>query len=267
MKRIFTLLLTIVLTVALLGCGVQETPVLWVAMSPDFPPMEFVVQSPDGGEQILGFDVILATYLAEGMGMELKIVPMDFEECQDAVEKGQVDLAISGFSWLPQREERFNLSVPYHASDNTANQVLLTASENASRFTEPEDLTGVKIGAQRASLQEWLISQQLPDAYSIPFDELQQGVEMLLSGQIDALAVAEGNADAILSRNPGLSKAEFRFLLTQEMSDHLILIKKDNDSLTEKVNALLARAEAEGLYPKWYAQALEQAGLTPDHNH
>lgn len=262
MKRFCIFLLAILMTLSLFGCGDKETPVLWVAMSPDFPPMEFVGTSPEGEEQIMGFDVTLAEYLAEGLGMELKLVPMGFEECQDAVAKGQVDLAISGFSWLPKRAERFNLSDTYHASDNTTNQVLMTTVENASRFAAPEDLVGVYIGAQRASLQEWLISEQLPDAYAVPFQDLQEGVELLLTGKIDALAVAEGNADAIIAANAGLAKAEFRFALSAELTDNLILLKKGNDSLTEKVNALLAQAQAEGLYPQWYALALEQAGIT-----
>ncbi|MBR7178274.1 MAG: transporter substrate-binding domain-containing protein [Oscillospiraceae bacterium] len=262
MKRLCIFLLAILMTLSLFGCGDKETPVLWVAMSPDFPPMEFVTVSSDSEEQIVGFDVYLAEYLAEGLDMELKLVAMDFGECQDAVAKGQVDLAISGFSWLPQRAERFNLSDTYHASDNTTNQVLLTTAENASRFAAPEDLVGVYIGAQRASLQEWLISEQLKDAYTVPFQDLQEGVSLLLTGKIDALAVAEGNADAIIAANAGLAKAEFRFTLSAELTDNLILLKKGNDSLTEKVNALLAQAQAEGLYPQWYALALEQAGIT-----
>ena len=195
--------------------------------------------------------------------MELKLVPMGFEECQDALAKGQVDLAISGFSWLPQRAERFNLSDTYHASDNTTNQVLLTTAENASRYFAAGDLSGAYIGAQRASLQEWLISEQLADAYIVPFQDLQEGVELLLTGKIEALAVAEGNAAAIIAANGGLAKAEFRFTLTAELTDNLILLKKGNDSLTEKVNALLDQAQSEGLYSQWYAQALEQAGISP----
>lgn len=264
MKRICILMLSVLLALSLIGCAKKEKPVLWVAMSPDFPPMEFLDASRTGQDQFVGFDVSLAKYLANQLGMELEIVPMGFEECQDAVSKGQVDLAISGFSWLPQRAERFNLSDTYHASDNTTNQVLLTAAENAPRFAAAEDLNGVEIGAQKASLQEWLIMEQLPDACTVPFTDLQEGVAMLLSGEIKAMAVAEGNANAILAANPGLAMPEFRFALTDALTDNLILLKKGNDSLTEKVNALLAKAEAEGLYPQWYALALEQAGISPE---
>ena len=115
MKQFFALLLAILMLMTLCACDRPEKPLLRVAMSPDFPPMEFLDESKTGQDRFVGFDVTLARYLADGLGMELEIVPMSFEACQDAVEKGDVDMAISGFSWLPDRAERFNLSDTYRA--------------------------------------------------------------------------------------------------------------------------------------------------------
>ena len=59
-----------------------------------------------------------------------------------AAEKGslrQVDLAISGFSWLPDREEKYNLSDTYPAGENESNQVLLTLPENLELCATKED--------------------------------------------------------------------------------------------------------------------------------
>ena len=84
---------------------------------------------------------------------------------------------------------------------------------------------------------------------------------MLLTGALDAMAVAVGNADAILATQTGLAKAVFRFEVSEELTDNLILLKKGNDTLTKAVNELLAQAEAAGHYPKWYAEALALAGI------
>ena len=59
-----------------------------------------------------------------------------------------------------------------------------------------------------------------------------------------------------------LPSATFRFAVSEELTDNLILLKKGDTELTEAVNELLAQAEAAGYYPKWYAQALQQAGIT-----
>ena len=261
MKKILALSLAILMIVTLCACDRPEKPVLRVAMSPDFPPMEFVDESKTGQDRFVGFDVSLANYLAQGLGMELEIVPMSFEDCQDKLENGEVDMAISGFSWLPDRAERFNLSDTYRAGNNSANQLLLVRADLSAALDSPAAFAGLRIGAQAASLQEWLVSDQLPDGVCVPFEDLDQGLALLLQGEIDAMAVAEGNAVAILAAQSDLAMASFRFTVSVELTDNLILLQKGDTELTEAVNALLAQAEAAGYYPKWYAQALEQAGI------
>ena len=261
MKKRIALLLAFVLVFALFGCGQGQKPVLRVAMSPDFPPMEFIDDTKTGQDRFVGFDVSLAKYLAKGLGRELQIVPMSFEDCQDAVAEGEVDLAISGFSWLPQRQERFNLSVTYRAGENSSSQLLLTTAENAAVFDSPEALVGVCVGVQTASLQEWLAKEQLPGAYLWFFDDLDKGVELLKENSIQAMAVAEGNANAILAANPGLAIAPFQFEVSEELTDNLILLQKGNDALTEAVDQLLIKAEEAGYYQQWYTDALKQAGI------
>ena len=261
MKKVAALLLAALLLLGLLGCETTGQEVLRVAMSPDFAPMEFVVTSQNGQNQFAGFDVTLARYLAKGLNRKLEIVPMSFDACQAAVADGQVDMAISGFSWMPDRAEKFNLSDTYHAGNLAANQVLLTTAENAGLYATADSLNGLPLGAQTASLQEWLITQQLPATVLVSFGDITDGIERLRSGDFVAIALAEGNADAIIASNPDLCKSGFYFELTVDLLDNLILLQKGNDELTAAVNDLLAQAEEAGHYEKWYAEALEMAGI------
>ena len=262
MKKFIAITLAAVLVLGLLSaCGGEKKPTLKVAMSPDFAPMEFVDASKSGQDQFVGFDVTLAKYLAAEMGLELEIVPMSFDACQTAVAMGQVDMAISGFSWMPDRAEKYNLSNTYHAGDNESNQILLTTTENAGALATAESLAGLKVGAQTASLQEWLVNQQIPGAEIVPYIDITTGLMQLRKGDFAVMAVAEGNADALIANNPDLAKSGFYFELTDDLLDNLILMKKGNDELTATVNDLLAKAEAAGYYPTWYAEALELAGV------
>lgn len=263
MKKIIAIALSAILWVTLLSAcsGGDDANTLTVAMSPDFAPMEFVDATKTGQDQFVGFDVTLAKYLADEMGLELEIVPMSFDACQTAVAMGQVDMAISGFSWLPDRAEKYNLSDTYHAGDNESNQVLITTADNAGKYATAESLNGLNVGAQTASLQEWLVQQQIPGATVVPYIDITTGIMQLKKGDFAAMAVAEGNADAILASNPDLVKSGFYFELTDDLLDNLILMKKGNDELTATVNELLAKAEAAGYYDTWYAEALELAGV------
>ena len=79
--------------------AIKEAGVITVALSPDFAPMEFVDSSKEGQEQYVGFDVFLANYIAEQLGVQLDIQAMSFDACQTAVAMGAVDMSLSGYSW------------------------------------------------------------------------------------------------------------------------------------------------------------------------
>ena len=264
MKKMMTLLLCAVMTLSLFaGCGGsgEEGGTLKVAVSPDFAPMEFVDPSKSGQDQFQGFDIFLAKYIAEEMGKELEIMPMSFEACQTAVYTGTVDMGISGFSWEEKRAENYNLSDYYHAGDNEENQILITLAENEGKYVTAEDLVGVKIGAQQASLQESLVKAQIPGAEIVTIGDLGTALLQLKNGDFECLAVADGNGESMMVNNPEIIKSGFWFEIDEKYADNLILMKKGADELTATVNEILAKAKAAGLYETWYEEAKELAGM------
>ena len=276
MKKMIALLLALVLALSLAACGnnpantdePQNTPanalekikadgVLSVALSPDFSPMEFVDSSKTGQEQYVGFDVMLAQYIAESLGVELVIEPMSFDACQSAVYTASVPMSISGYSWTEERAENYELSDYYYAGENETEQVLLIRAADAAKYTKAEDFNGLDVGAQNASLQMQLVTEQLADANPIAIGDITVGVMELKSGNIEALAVAKGNADMIIDANPDLMICEFQFEVKAEYEANVILITKGETELLEAVNAALAKAYAEGMYGPWYEAAVE----------
>lgn len=268
MKKVFALLLCLSLVLSLAGCGspneaeevktVKEGK-LTVAFSPDFAPMEFVDLTKEGQDMYVGFDVKLAKFIAENLRLQLVLVPMSFDACQKAVADGTVDMSISGFNWSQEREDNYNLSDYYYATVSHDAQVLITLSGNADAFATAEGLTGARIGVQKSSTQEDLAAEQLPDSQHIPFENLDDAVAQLLSGELDCLAVADGNADAIIAAHPEIAKSGFRFVVTEKQTGNLILLQKGNDELTELVNNILFKAKM--YYETWYADARATAGI------
>jgi len=263
MKKIIAMLLALtMLATVFAGCSAAgSNKTLKVAISPDFAPMEFVIYNDEGKPEYAGFDVMLAEYIAAEMGMELQIMPMDFGACQTAVSTGTVDMSISGFSWTEERAENYNMSDYYYAGDNETEQVLITTKENAGKFTTVDAMAGLKVGAQAASLQEGLCKEQLPNNELVVYTDINTGVLQLKKGDFQVMAVATGNADAIIASNPDLALAGFEFEVSEEESNNLILLKKGADELTKKVNEILAKAYAAGKYGEWYAKAEELAGI------
>ena len=193
--------------------------------------------------------------------MTLEIMPMDFDACQAAVASGKVDMSISGYSWTEKRAANYNLSDYYYAGENETEQVLITTKENAGKYTTAESLKGLKVGAQGASLQEQLCQDQLPDCELVVYTDINTGLLQLKKGDFDVMAVAIGNANALIASNPDIVMSGFQFEVDEKMTNNLILLQKGNDELTAKVNAILAKAEAAGMYEIWYEQALNTAGV------
>ena len=272
MKKIVSLILAICMMLAFAGCGasgtdnsvtkIQEAGVLKVALSPDFAPMEFVDVSKTGQDSYVGFDVTLAKFIAEELGVELEIMPMSFNACQVAVGTKAVDMSISGFSWTPERAENYNLSDYYYAGENETEQVIITTKENEGKFTSAADFSGLKVAAQTASLQLNLCNEQLPeDCEIIEVGDLTTAFLQLKNGDFDALAVAKGQADVFIANNPeDVAMSGFEFVVAEESEANVILLPKESNALLEKVNELLAKAYEAGYYEIWYEEALELAG-------
>lgn len=261
MKKLFTLLLAVLMVAALFtGCGKSSKDVLTVATSPDFAPMEFCDVSKTGQDQYVGFDIMLANYIADELGMELEILPMSFDSCPTAVTSGKATLAISGFSWMEERAANYNLSDYYYAGDNETEQVIVTLKDKEGQFTSAEDFNGMKIGAQNASLQEQLCQEQLPGAEIVTVGDLSTALMQLKKGDFDFIAVAKGQADVFLANDPDVALSGFEFNVDPKYVGNLIVLKKGDDEMTEKVNAILAKAEATGLYEQWYEEAEILAG-------
>ena len=275
MKKIICMALALMMALALVACGnsnsgsADDNPYglvtpgkLTVSLSPDFSPMEFVDISKSGQDQYVGFDVTLAKYIAQEMGLELVIKPMSFDASQAAVQTNNVDMSISGYSWTETRAANYNLSDFYYAGDNETEQVIITLKEHEGEWTTAEDFSGLTVGAQIASLQMDLCTSQLPEDCTIKtFTDIGTAVEALRNGNIDALAVARGNGKAIAASNDNITETGFQFEIDEMAENNLILLKKGADDLTAKVNEILAKAYSEGLYGGWYDEAQALAGI------
>ena len=284
MKKMISMLLALVMALSLVACGAQPTTndnddtaaggdsaaepanalekikadgVLTVALSPDFSPMEFVDSSKTGQDQYVGFDVTLAKYIAENLGVELVIEPMSFDASQTAVYTGTVPMSISGYSWTEERAANYELSDYYYAGDNETRQALLIRKDDADKYSSPEALAGQDVGAQNASLQMQLVTEQLSGANPVAIGDITVGVMELKSGNIEALAVAYGNAEMIVDANPELTICTWEFDVKAEYSANVIMMGKGETELLDAVNALLAQAKDANLYGGWYKDAVE----------
>lgn len=228
-----------------------------MATSPDFAPYEF--EDISGGKtQYAGADIELAKYIAEKIGVELEIVPMDFGACQAAVTSGSVDMSIAGYSATPEREESMGLSHAYSAEeDDGKTQGILVKAERAEELSAKEAFSGKVVAAQNGALQQTLVKEQLPDTEMQVITNANDGVMMLMSDKIDGFAIASSVGEQYMANYPDLVMSEFYFTIEDE--GNVVAVTKGEDELLEVINEAVDEVMEQGLYKEWYDEALELA--------
>lgn len=265
MKKLFCAALAAAMLMATMsGCGssqnrlekIKESGKLVLATSPDFAPLEFEDLS-SGEAQYVGSDIELAKYIAEKLGVELEISAMDFSAVQAAIPSGQADIAISGFARTEERAQNMELSTPFNITED-GGQTVLVAKGQGANYTTADDFSGLQIGAQNGSLQYNLVSSQLPDDVEIvPVGSLNDGVLMLETGKIDALASDLSNAELLLESHDGIETTDFMFEYSSE--GNVAAVKKGETELIEAVNEIIEEVNELGLYDQWKEEATELA--------
>ena len=265
MKKLFCAALAAAMLMATMsGCGssqnrlekILESGKLVLATSPDFAPLEFEDLS-SGEAQYVGSDIELAKYIAEKLGVELEISAMDFSAVQAAIPSGQADIAISGFAKTEERAQNMELSTPFNITEDGGQTVLVAKGEGAN-YTTADDFSGLQIGAQNGSLQYNLVSSQLPeDVEIVPVGSLNDGVLMLETGKIDALASDLSNAELLLESHDGIETTDFMFEYSSE--GNVAAVKKGETELIEAVNEIIEEVNELGLYQQWKDEATELA--------
>ena len=265
MKKLFCAALAAAMLMATMsGCGssqnrlekIKESGKLVLATSPDFAPLEFEDLS-SGEAQYVGSDIELAKYIAEKLGVELEISAMDFSAVQAAIPSGQADIAISGFARTEERAQNMELSTPFNITED-GGQTVLVAKGQGANYTAAEDFSGLQIGAQNGSLQYNLVSSQLPeDVEIVPVGSLNDGVLMLETGKIDALASDLSNAELLLESHDGIETTDFMFEYSSE--GNVAAVKKGETELIEAVNEIIEEVNELGLYEQWKEEATELA--------
>ena len=236
---------------------IQQKGKLVMAVSPDFPPFEFIDNTKSGVDQYVGADIELGKYIAEQLGVEFEIKAMDFTAVLSSVDLGNADIAISGFGWREDREESFELSHGFNKDGEASCHGFLIKKADAAKYTTLADLANATIAAQVSSLQEGYTKEQLPDAKLQEVTTLDIGVMSLETGKVDALACTCDLAKGYASANENLVKADAEFDITydSEHDGNVAAVQKGQTELLVKINEIIDEVNEKGLYDEWNTAA------------
>lgn len=228
--------------------NVLDKGTLVLGLDDSFPPMGF----RDENNNIVGFDIDVATEVANRMGVELKLQPIEWSTKEMELNAGSVDCLWNGLSIDDERKQAMDLSEPY-----MTNRMVLVVL-NDSEYTDQASLAGKTIGVQNGSTAEKILEESdfaKTIGNTIGFkDNVTAFMELETKG-IDAIFMDEVVANyAITSQNKDFKVLEDG--LTEE--EYAVGFKKGNTALKNEVQKYIDEMKADGtmtqISEKWFGK-------------
>ena len=266
MKKILAIVLALVMLLALCACGAKKeetvenkyhtvTPgKLTVATSPDFAPYEFYSIGDDGKYTLAGFDMALAQYIADYLGLELEVIPMDFDGTLTELAAKNVDLSLAGYSPDPSRMDKMDFSDIYYKGG----QSFCCTQANKDKFPDLAAANNPEysIGAQNGSIQWDLAMENTPDADNIALTKVTDIIAELIAGTLDGAFIETAVAETYAINYPDLCVV---LPVPYEAEGSAVGVIKGNDALLAGVNEAIAKVLSDGSMDKFVAEANDLA--------
>jgi polar amino acid transport system substrate-binding protein len=135
--------------------------------------------------KLVGFEIDVATRLAEDTGVQVEFVPTNWDGIIPALLSGKFDVIIGGMGILPSRNLKVNFTIPYETSGMSlvANKALAGNFKTLKDFNRPEVILAVRLGATPVAAAE----KFMPKAQLIKFDDESKAIQELLNGKAYAV--------------------------------------------------------------------------------
>ena len=274
MKKIFAIALAALLVLGMFaGCGSKEVadntdystmtieelkPLLktihngklTMVTSPDFAPYEFYSLDDAGKPTLAGFDIALGYYIADYLGLELEIIPMDFDGTISELAAGKADIGMAGYSPDPDRENAMDFSDVYY----TGGQSFVCHVDNAGMFTALADANKaeLQIGAQIGSIQADLAKEHTPDADIVELSKVTDIIAEVIGGKLNGAFIETVVAETYAKNYPELCVV---LPVPYEAEGSVVGVKDGNTALLAAINLAIKAATEDGSMAQFVADA------------
>ena len=274
MKKLFALMITMMLAVicsfAFTACSEDEVkyPVtdgkFTVVTNCPFGNYEYI--GDDG--KVYGIDIEIAKLFADENNLELVVKNIDFDAIFTQVDSGYADAGMAGITVTDTRKKVYDFSDTYCKASQKL--IVLESNNDFDGLTDAAaveellgGLSGKKIGFQTGTTGGMYINGDEDfgfDGFSnitgSGYDTAVLAVEDMLNGNLYAVIVDEGPADAIVASKSGVKVVDVK--LTDE--EYAFVMKKGNKTLQDKFNAFIAKIKANGTYAEIEAKYYQNIG-------
>lgn len=230
---------------------IRERGRIIVGVAPDYPPFAF----NNDQFQLAGLDIDIANELGRRMGYPVEFSQMSLSGLVDALDLGQIDLAMGGLAVTAERRQVVDFTYSYY----TVQDAVIAPAHSALTVNRPGDLAQVRLGVLRSSVFEsWARSALVEPGLMPPEYLVSRGsIDALINGlteqvpSLDAVLLAADTANAVLQGRP--LKLVARGLNPE---GYAIAVRKDSPELLAMLNDRLTAMQADGTLANMIAASM-----------
>lgn len=246
MKNSIKMVLSIVLLVALSGCGNHHKlgNIISFGISAEYPPFEYMEKGV-----LTGFDVELAELVGKELGKKVVFEHLPFNAIFASIQTGFIDAGISTITVTKERQNNFDFSECYYHESLTMLYPEKYPLMNASQ------MHGKKIACQLGTTMEVWLKEHALGAHVITFDTNPQAVEALKAGHVDGVLIDTVQGNTFTKKNAGLACCT----IAQSDDGYAVCVKKDSPlkhEINQALKTLQARGKLNALKKKWFEGTL-----------
>ena len=214
---------------------IQKRGTIIVGLEGDWAPWSYV----DENYELTGYDVEVAKAIADKLGVEIQIVPGEWDGLFAGMDAGRYDMVVNGVEVTEERADKYDFSTPY-AYIRTA---LIVKGDNDSIKTF-EDLKGKKTANSIASTYMNLAESYGATCYGV--STLDETLTMVIQGRVDATLNAIVSFTDYMAQHPDSNLKVVA--TTEEASNVAIPMRKGDEtaSLREAVNKAIDELREDG---------------------
>lgn len=255
MKKLLSALLVLLMCV---GCSSnnssdEQTNVLKVGMECDYAPFNWTTVTAGDYTQPInsvdyadGYDVVMASKIAEQLGMQVQIVKLDWDALIPSLNSGEIDLIIAGMTDTPERRQSISFTTPYYESQMT---IIVKKGSGLENITDIQELSGKNVMGQLGTTYDEIIDQIDGVNHLDPKTSYPEMIPDLSAGIADALTAELPVAIGICAANDEFTYVTFEdgYGFDVDTSVSIGLRKEDSDLLKQVQAALDTISEEERL--------------------
>lgn len=224
---------------------ITANKVLKAGVKADFEPFGFL----DSNNQLVGFDVDIAKFIAKELGVEIELIPVTSANRIEMLLNNNIDIIAASMTHKKTRDKDIDFSISYYFDGQG---ILAKSSSTASNYN---DFQGKKIATLAGSVSGKVFEAISPLAKISYYDTADLLLAAFEKGEIDAIT----SDSTFLSEKAKKSNGKYKMIGKPfTIEPYAVGMRENESNFRDEINFAIQKMVKTGYYDEIYLKWLGQ---------